>query len=360
MQDQLIFIHILEQTESSPEEADLQVLLALRERMRLTNHNYHLSAVLKHYQDTAWSQIYRNPTDNSMLASISLHMAGFQTLLVQFERFYEIRSGPRLPGRPARTPTKHAVLAMMLTFYCDTISQKRLVELFGMPRSTQSRVMRKAEIALFRALQHIPDAQVNWPTLQQQQLWSAAVTRREPLIIKKWGFIDGKNFKVQRPGSHDLQNACFNGWLHSTLVTGVVLLLKIGTLCFGADGTLVWGSHNNPGSWNDGETSRQFLERLLDLNYCPDQTMGVLSDSAFTVSKSYYGRIETPMKDGDLERLPPNMRNGALRKSNAICAIRQAAEWGMGAAEKPYQRLKMPLPFNPKLRALHLKSIHRL
>jgi len=76
------------------------------------------------------------------------------------------------------------------------------------------------------------------------------------MVQRKWGFIDGKNYRVQEPTNSDIQNAYYNGWLHCVLVTG--------TMCFGVDGTIVWARLNCPGSWNDGETSRSFREKLVD------------------------------------------------------------------------------------------------
>lgn len=110
-----------------------------------------------------------NPSDTSFLASVGLHREGFNKPLHSFSEYFVIKSGEGRPGRPARLPEKHVVLAMLLTVYCDTISQKRLVELFGIPRSTQSRVMRKAEIALYYALKDLHDARICWPTLEEQQ-----------------------------------------------------------------------------------------------------------------------------------------------------------------------------------------------
>jgi len=63
---------------------------------------------------------------------------------------------------------------------------------------------------------------------------------------------------------------------------------------------------------------------------------------------------------GDLERTDRNLQNYAIAKSNAITAIRQAAEWGMGAVEKCYRRLLQPLPYNPQVRRKRLCNIHRL
>ena len=102
------------------------------------------------------------------------------------------------------------------------------------------------------------------------------------------------------------------GWLHTVLVTG--------TLCFGADGCLVWGKHNFPGSWNDGTTSRAFQMKLLD----PAKNVPggkVASDSAFPVPEEMTGKIITPLKDGDLERIPRSARAGALRMSSACTSV---------------------------------------
>ncbi|KAF0728094.1 hypothetical protein Ae201684_013924 [Aphanomyces euteiches] len=143
----------------------------------------------------------------------------------------------------------------------------------------------------------------------------------------------------------------FNGWLHSVFVTGV--------LCFGIDGTLIWGRHNCPGSWNDGEMSRRLQEILSD----PWRTgagMKIASDSAFPVSGRCAGRIITPLKEGDLERHPHDCRLGMKAMSDSITSLRQAAEWGMGAVGKVYRQLLLPLPYNPAVRAMRLNSIFKL
>ena len=72
------------------------------------------------------------------------------------------------------------------------------------------------------------------------------------------------NFKVQEPSSEiDLQNAMYNGRLHSALITGV--------LCFSVDGLLIWAKHNCVGSWNDGDMSRELQEKLIDEHYCDEE-----------------------------------------------------------------------------------------
>ncbi|ETM48425.1 hypothetical protein L914_07034 [Phytophthora nicotianae] len=59
------------------------------------------------------------------------------------------------------------------------------------------------------------------------------------------------------------------------------------------------------------------------------------------------GRILTPLKDGDLERIQPLLRSSARKLHNGITSVRQAAEWGMGSVQKVYSRLNLPLSLTP-------------
>ncbi|KAE9249504.1 hypothetical protein PF002_g5272 [Phytophthora fragariae] len=224
--------------------------------------------------------------------------------------------------------------------------------LFAVPPSTLARTLRRVEEALSKTLEKYSPARISWPSPSHQVELAKLVEAREPLLKHTFGFIDGKNFKVQQPSNADLQNAMYNGWLHSVFVTG--------TICFAADGCIVWCKHNCPGSWNDSDTSLGFRNKLLDPVYCPDSRKNVVSDSAFPCSTTMIGRILTPLKDGDIERLHPSLRSSARTLHNAITSVRQAAEWGMGSVQKVYSRLNLPLPYDPVLRGLRLNNMFRL
>jgi hypothetical protein len=228
---------------------------------------------------------------------------------------------------------------------------KTLCELFGVPPSTTSRLIRNAEVALEQCLVDFPPSAIKWPSFEEQMKWSRMVERRRPLVQNKWGFIDGKNYRIQKPTSVDLQNAHYNGWLHNVFVTG--------TYCFGASGLMVWGKQNCPGSWNDGEICRPFCEKLLNPRKSL-QTHGVLADSAFPVSGELWGRIITPLKKNDMDRIPIEDRAGSLRLNAQIIDARQAAEWGMGAVEKCFRRLLLPLPYDPVVRRRRLSNLNHL
>ena len=158
---------------------------------------------------------------------------------------------------------------------------------------------------------------------------------------------------MEAPTTTDEQNVVYNGWLHSALV--------MGTIAFGADGTIIWAKLNYPGSWNDADTFCGCHDKLVDLQYTLKE-YGILADAAFPVSQEIQNKIVTSLKKGDLQRA---IAAGATQEEviaihNAIVSIQQAAEWGMGAVEKVYRHLLLCLPFNPVVRALRLANIHRL
>ncbi|KAH9181972.1 hypothetical protein AeNC1_016051, partial [Aphanomyces euteiches] len=254
-------------------------------------------------------------------------------------------------GRPPRCTHKHVVLACLLHSYAASVEIKTLSELFGIPPSTLSRVLVNAEIALNAALLDIPEARIEFPDHQTQQSWADASSELEPNSPRVAFFLDGKNYGVQEPSSRDIQNAYYNGWLHSTFVTGVLL--------YGVDGTLVWGQNNFPDSWNDSEMSRP-LQELLQRPGILAPGVCVAADSAFPVSDGNFGRIVTPLKKGDLERASTDCQEAMVIVSNAITSLRQAAEWGMGYCPKVYRTLMLPLPYNPQVRARRLAVIYRL
>ena len=92
------------------------------------------------------------------------------------------------------------------------------------------------------------------------------------------------------PSNSDLQKAKYNGWLHAVFVTGCA--------CFSADGLCIWANLNYYGSWNDSEMSRTFLEKLLIENRkAPGH--GVIADTAFPATNEMFGKIISPLKEGE-------------------------------------------------------------
>ncbi|KAI9917955.1 hypothetical protein PsorP6_013323 [Peronosclerospora sorghi] len=236
--------------------------------------NYVTAAALPRPFESPWAILDRYGDDTDFMATMRLNRAAFDALVVPFTRHYEVRSGPGRSGRPTRLQNHRAALSLVLQFYGSRSDLKHLCSVFGIPPATASRCLAKVEEALSLALDSVADAET-----------------REPLGTNKFGFIDGKNYHVQQPSRSQVQNAYYNGWLHSVLVTG--------TLAFGVDGCIFRMKHNCPGSWNDGEMSREYRQKLCDPFFTLKEH-GVLSDSALPVSGAMSVKIVTPLKRGDL------------------------------------------------------------
>ncbi|KAF1785931.1 Harbinger transposase-derived nuclease domain [Phytophthora cactorum] len=175
---------------------------------------------------------------------------------------------------------------------------------------------------------------------------------REPLLKNTFRFIDGENLRsvvcqVMQPSNADLQNAKHNRWFHPGFVTG--------TICFAADGCIIWCKHNCPGSWNDSDISLGFRMKLIEPKSCPGSRMNVVTDSAFPCSSEITGRILTPLKDKDIDRILPSLRSSERTLQSHRCvtitSVCQAAEWGIGIIQKGYSRLDILLPYDPNFAA---------
>lgn len=329
----------------------LRRLIVMKRKAQIRTRNVLKKDCLISHKHCEWYYLRSHGSDESFISAISLRRTDFEYLLSVFQNHYTVGgSGPGRKGRP-RGVSASTALGLLLTFYRSSSEYMILSRMFGLTPSTISRILSRAEKALDQALKGVPEATVRWPTLEEQSNHAQAVQNRHPYVVGRWGFVDGKNYAVQKPTFAELQNAMYNGWLHSTLITGV--------FCFAADGTLAWGKHNVVGSWNDGEISRTFQEKLMreDINL-PDH--GVLADTAFPVCRGLENRIQTPLKEGDLNRIPPERRREAQTRSDAVTSMRQSAEWGMGAVEKVYRRLMSRLPWNQSIRGRRISNVYRL
>jgi len=304
-------------------------------------------------EDAEWHTLYCHGDDGALVNTTSLTRTAFDQLLEEFSKDYlrGVKNQTRKGGRPSKMQSPSTILGFLLTWYCDQMGAKTVCRMFGIPPSTCGRYLRIAEVALLGTLRRLPEGKFLWPTKAQQVAWGALVELKHPYVTKRWGFIDGKNYRVAAPGAADLQNAMYNGWLHSVYITGCA--------CFGVDGCVIWAKHNVVGSWNDGENSRPFQLKLQD-EAINEVGHGVLSDSAFPVSGDMFTLIISPLKEGDIERSPAATRPALFAMSAAITTMRQSAEWGMGAVEKVYRRLLNKLPFNAHVRADRLEVLHRL
>ncbi len=334
--------------EESEDEIEDILLLKVKAKIRVRNDISGPALPIPNH--SSWAYLRKYGKDQDFINELSIGRGGFELLLSKFILYYNVGYRTARGGRPSRVDEVQA-LAIVLQFYANPLELKIIAQLHGIPKSTASRTIQKAEDALRKALSKVEEAKVKWPTKDQQRVWGNAVQRLYPAIHGRFGFVDGKNYHVAKPTNIDLQNAMYNGWLHEVFITGV--------LCFGVDGCIIWGKHNCVGTWNDGDVSVDLQIKLLDPNLVePDH--GLVSDSAFPVGQLLLGKIISPLKDGDLERAHPRTQYALIILDKMITSLRQACEWGVGSVEKPFRQLLLPLPFNPVIREKRLHNIFKL
>lgn len=327
-----------------------QEALMLRRREQIRTRNDVRKECLVPTHQCSWSHLFANGNDEAFISAMGVNKRGFDILWREFRKHYEVKYLRGKGGRPS-TVTPCQALGMLLQFYASEVDLKSIALLHGVPRATASKTLLKAELALNKSLQRLTLAKIKWPSKAEQRAYAARIEAKYPNIKGRFGFVDGKNFRVQEPSDTDTQNALYNGWLHSVLITGV--------LCFSVDGLIIWAKHNCVGSWNDGDMSRELQEKLLCADLC-EEDHGIVADTAFPVSKGLRGKIISPLKENELERAHPLAQAALLSLSNSITSLRQACEWGVGSIEKVWRQLLRPLPYNPGLRRIRLTNLFRL
>ena len=332
------------------DEQEYLISLMRRRKEQIRTRNDFENAAVPEPSQSPWASLIKYGSDQAFINILGVDRAGFRLLASKFKNYYRHKFREGRGGRPAKVLFVQA-LGMVLQFYTAPIEIKTLGQMHGVRRSKATEILQKAEIAFSKTLKHEPLARIAWPDHETQREWAGWVEAKYPTVKGRFCFVDGKNFNVYEPSESDLQNAMYNGWLHSALITGV--------LCYGVDGTLIWGKHNIVGSWNDGDMCRDLIIKLIDpAKTLPDH--GAVADTAFPRTRDLLAKIMTPLKEGEIERANPADQGFMLRQSAALTSLRQACEWGMGSAPKAFRQLQLPLPFNQNTRQMRLHNIFRL
>lgn len=164
------------------------------------------------------------------------------------------------------------------------------------------------------------------------------IARREPLIRKSIGFLDGLSLAIQCTENVIEQNAYYNGWLCDTTISNI--------LAFDSFGKIIFAILNSPGSWHDAMVARPLYD-FFRRN--PQLLFSLIADSAFPRNKEFQKVILKPIKKFPRRGLARRM---VTRKHRAIVSLRQAAEWGMRSLQATFSRLKTRLPSNAFQRSL--------
>ncbi|KAF8584782.1 hypothetical protein K439DRAFT_1646845 [Ramaria rubella] len=279
-----------------------------------------------------WLSLYRSRMDCAFITTMGFDVVTFDRILEGgFKETWETLAIPRTDTASAGQPCLGAhsldaggALGLALHFLNSTMHEISLQQIFALIPSTISRYLDFALSILQTVLRHIPKAQIKWPTADQMAEYAEIIGRRHHKLSEHNG---GLNCPIATVEDHELENASYNGWLHSHACSNVLL--------FSPQGEVLAAHINAPGSWHDSRITQPIYQQLCDDT---DDGYYLVADTAFPRG--------TPVKSG--QRLPsdPDEREELLCFNHELLSYRQTAEWGMHALQGSFGRLHLPLDAN--------------
>ncbi|PCH44177.1 hypothetical protein WOLCODRAFT_133109 [Wolfiporia cocos MD-104 SS10] len=311
-------------------------------------------------QGTPWLQLYHTRNNRAFITTMGLDVNTFEYLLSSgFAACWSSRVVPRRDTQDHGNPRlgrcsldAPGALGLVLHWLTSTMREVSLQQIFALIPVSVNRYLHMSLDILLETLHHIPEAKIIWPSSHQKcHEYSRIVTRRHLHLHGAIGTADGLNLAVQVSVDEDIQNATYNGWLHSHFVSNIIAWAPLGEI--------IHFTINAPGSWHDARIARSLYEDLQE-NTPPGYYL--VCDTAFPHTAASIGnRIKTPLKSNS--RLPTNHaeRQQLLRLNRELVSFRQAAEWGMRSLQGSFGRLRLPLPIsNAALRLKLLEVVGRL
>lgn len=188
---------------------------------------------------TPWHALHQSLNDRAYITTMGVNVTTFNYLLEEgFQHIWDTTPIPRedVSGHTAprlwrRSLDAAGALGLCLHYLNSTMSEFTLQQLFSLVPSTVTRYLTFGLHLLLTILRKIPEAQIRWPrAVDEYQYLSSAIQERHPLLRGAFGFIDGLNLPVQAHGDDTIENATYNGWLHSHYVSNVLVFSPEGKI----------------------------------------------------------------------------------------------------------------------------------
>jgi len=186
---------------------------------------------------TPWIRLYQNYEDRAFITTMGVDTSTFRTILeAGFGRLWHTLPIPRPDMRTAIHPRagKRSLdaaggLGLVLHWLSSTMRQVSLQQIFALVPSTVSRYLNFALSILLKVLRQMPDAAITWPRGDEFLELSGYVAMRHPLLQGVFGSIDGLNLPCQVSSDVEMENATYNGWLHSHFISSVIVFNSKGS-----------------------------------------------------------------------------------------------------------------------------------
>jgi hypothetical protein len=187
---------------------------------------------------TPWTCLYSNYEDRAFITTMGIDTSTFRAILAAGfgHLWYTLpitRPDTHAIGNPRaerRSLDAEGGLGLVFHWLSSTMRQLSLQQIFALVPSTVSRYLRFALSILLKVLKEMPRAAIAWPRGDEFIELSGYVAARHPLLDGVFGSIDGLNLPCQVSSDIEMENATYNGWLHSHFVSSVIVFSSKG-LC---------------------------------------------------------------------------------------------------------------------------------
>ena len=200
---------------------------------------------------TPWIRLYNRHEDRAFITTMGVDTSTFHALLAAgFSRLWYTRPITRPDHQTAVQPRvgrrsldAAGGLGLILHWLSSTMRQISLQQIFALIPSTVSRYLHFALSILLEVLRQMPPATITWPQGDEFLELSGYVSTRHPLLHGVFGSIDGLNLPCQVSSDVEMENATYNGWLHSHFVSSVIVFNSRGS-CRASNATLFSIGHS--------------------------------------------------------------------------------------------------------------------
>lgn len=188
--------------------------------------------------DTPWQALYHRRNDRAFITTMGLDVATFNLILdAGFAELWNATPITRNDVSHSGDPRTHmrsldaaGCLGLCLHHLNSTMSEVSLQQIFALVPTTVSRYMSFSFPILLKVLRQMPQASICWPEGDEFEELNALVVARHPLLDGAFGTMDGLNLPVQVSSEHEIENSCYNGWLHDHFISSVLAFAANGKL----------------------------------------------------------------------------------------------------------------------------------
>ena len=202
-----------------------------------------------------FQKLYHSKNDQSFITFTGLDYGTFEYLLSKIQPLYQ-RYSPysvtgkivwviKRVGKPVQKISLDApsCLGLVLGYTRTKGSLFSLQMIFGATHSVLALFLRYSIKLLYKVLKEEPSARVEIPSVEEIRGYQDVVSSHFPALNGTWCVVDGLKIPIQKSGDEAIQNAYYNGWLHSHFI-GCIFV-------FTPSGLIVACTLNAPGSWHD-------------------------------------------------------------------------------------------------------------